>query len=46
VLGLILDFIHPEKATVERLVARGYSEEDIRKISAENHLRVFKEILH
>ena len=81
-------FIHPEKATVERLVdhivklvgvehvglgsdfdgtakvpegledvthmpnitkvleARGYAEEDVRKILGENHLRVFKEILH
>jgi len=28
------------------LVARGYPEEDIRKILGENHLRVFKEILH
>jgi len=28
------------------LVARGYPEEDIKKILGENHLRIFKEILH
>jgi len=28
------------------LVGRGYSDEDIKKILGENHLRVFKEVLH
>jgi len=28
------------------LLALGYAEEDIRKILGENHLRIFKEILH